>query len=145
MARDPYRSFRIWFYAAAAYNFIWGTAVILFPEYPFRLYGMAQPVYPAIWQSVGMMVQVYALGYYLLARDPERYAALIWIGLLGKTFGPIGFLVSAINGKLPWVFGFTCLTNDVIWWPIFWMFALKYGIEPMRSLWKSTEKPHSDQ
>lgn len=124
---DPYRGYRPWFYAAAVYNLIWGIVVVAAPGFAFDLLGMAQPNYPAIWQSVGMMVMVYALGYWLLARDPKRYAALIWIGLLGKTFGPVGFLWSAIHGDLPWRFGFVCLTNDLIWWPSFWMFALRHA------------------
>ncbi len=121
------RGFRLWFYAAAAYNLLWGAVVVLAPNLYFDALGMARPNYPAIWQSVGMMVGVYALGYWLLARDPKRYAALIWIGLLGKTLGPIGFLWSALQGVLPWKFGVVCLTNDLIWWPVFWAFALKHG------------------
>jgi len=121
------RGFRGWFYAAAIYNLVWGVVMVLAPNLLFDLLGMARPNYPAIWQSVGMMVGVYALGYWLLAKDPKRYAALIWIGLLGKTFGPIGFLVAALQGTLPWKFGFVCLTNDLIWWPVFWAFALRHA------------------
>ena len=124
---DPYRGYRPWFYAAAVYNLVWGIVVLAAPGLAFDLLRMPQPNYPAIWQSVGMMVMVYALGYWLLARDPKRYAALIWIGLLGKTFGPIGFLWSALHGDLPWRFGFVCLTNDLIWWPAFWAFALRHA------------------
>jgi hypothetical protein len=79
---------------------------------------------------MGMMVGVYAYGYYLLAREPRRYCGLIWIGLAGKTFGPIGFVYSAATGTLPWTFGWICVFNDLIWWPIFWRFALTYAREP---------------
>jgi hypothetical protein len=132
--RDPFRVYRLWFYAAAVYNFVWGTAMVLLPNALFDLLGMPAPNYPGIWQSVGMMVLVYALGYWMIARDPKRYAALVWIGLIGKTFGPIGFLFTALQGGLPWVFGLTILTNDLIWWPAFWSFALRHAIEPMREL-----------
>ena len=70
---------------------------------------------------------MYAYGYYLLARDPRRYAGFIWIALAGKTLGPIGFLYSAATGALPWSFGWICLFNDVVWWPVFWRFALAHG------------------
>ena len=115
------RAFRNWFYVAAVYNFVWGCWVVLFPMSFFRLVGLPEPNYVSIWQSVGMMVLVYALGYWMIARDPERYAGYVWIGLIGKTFGPIGFLMAALQGQLPWKFGYTILTNDVIWWPAFWM------------------------
>ena len=74
-----------------------------------------------------MLVGVYAIGYYLLARDPLRYAGLIWVALAGKTLGPVGFVYYAIAGILPWKFGWTCVLNDIIWWPVFWSFALRYG------------------
>jgi small multidrug resistance pump len=130
-------AYRRWFYAAALYNFVWGTWVILFPLSFFRVLGMQEPNYPGIWQSVGMIVQVYALGYWLIARAPKKYSVLVWVGLVGKTFGPIGFLFSALKGDLPWRFGLTILTNDLIWWPAFWMFALKYAVEPLKEAWRA--------
>ncbi|MBX3119801.1 MAG: hypothetical protein KF784_12095 [Fimbriimonadaceae bacterium] len=119
--------FRAWFYAAALYNVAWGVGVILFPNLIFELVGMPPPNYLSLFQCIGMMVLVYGLGYYLLARDPIRYAHFVWIGLAGKTFGPVGFLWAALQGDLPWVFGWTVLFNDIVWWPAFWMFALKHA------------------
>ena len=65
-------------------------------------------------QVIGMMVGVYAYGYYLLAREPKRYCGFIWIALACKTFGPLGFVYSALTGALPWCFGWICVFNDVI-------------------------------
>lgn len=129
MAENPPvpASFRVWFLAAAVYNLVWGGLVSLFPLAPFRLLGMAPPNYPALFACIGMMVLAYAPGYYLLWRDPVRYAAFAWIGLLGKTLGPLGFLISAVRGDLPWGFGWILVTNDLIWWPAFWAFALRYA------------------
>lgn len=134
---DDLRGYRRWFYAAAIYNLVWGAVIVLFPKALFRLIGMPPPIPIGIWQSVGMIVGVYALGYWLIARDPRRYAALVWIGLLGKTFGPLGFFVTAWQGGLPWAFGLTILTNDLVWWPAFWSFALKHGVQPLREAWAS--------
>jgi hypothetical protein len=36
----------------------------------------------------------------------------------------LGFVYSASTGALPWSFGWICVFNDVIWWPVFWRFAL---------------------
>jgi hypothetical protein len=124
--------YRGWFHAAAAYNLAWGAAVVAFPVPLLRLAGLevADTVIPLV-QVVGMMVGVYAIGYYLLARDPVRYAGVIWIALAGKTLGPAGFLYYALVGTLPWTFGWTCVFNDIVWWPVFWSFALRYARRPI--------------
>jgi hypothetical protein len=125
---DPSRWYRPWFYAAAAYNFLWGAAVVLYPRGLLHFAGITDPAATPLAQVIGMMVGVYAYGYYLLAREPQRYAAFIWIGLAGKMFGPIGFVYSVWTGALPWVFAWVCLFNDVIWWPVFWRFAITHAL-----------------
>jgi small multidrug resistance pump len=127
---DHLRMYRGWFYAAAIYNVVWGAAVVAFPVSLSRLAGLDVSAVIPLVQVIGMMVGVYAIGYYLLAREPLRYAGLIWIALAGKTLGPAGFVYYAIAGVLPWKFGWTCVFNDVIWWPVFWSFALRYGRGP---------------
>ncbi len=126
--------YRRWFYAAAIYNAVWGSAVVLFPRALLRIAGIGDPAAVPLAQVIGMMVGVYAYGYYLLAREPERYAGLIWIGLAGKTLGPLGFLYSAATGSLPWTFGWVVAFNDLIWWPVFWRFALTHATAPLRDL-----------
>jgi hypothetical protein len=101
---------------AAAYNVAWGTLVVLAPLAPFRWAGMEPPNYPQIWQCVGMIVGAYGVGYAIAAGDPLRHWPIVLVGLLGKVLGPIGFALSAVRGELPWIAGWTILTNDVIWW-----------------------------
>jgi peroxiredoxin/uncharacterized membrane protein HdeD (DUF308 family) len=103
-------------YAAALYNLAWGLFVILFPTLPFRFVGMEPPNYPALVQCLGMIVGVYGVGYALAARDPVTLWPLIFVGLLGKILGPIGFVYAASIGEFPWVAGLTILTNDLAWW-----------------------------
>ncbi len=126
------RKFQVWFYAATVYNVAWGILVIVQPNLLFKLLGMPLPNYPSLFQCIGMMVLVYGLGYWYIARDPIRYAPFVWIGLLGKTFGPIGFFAAALRGDLPWAFGWTILANDLIWHPAFWTFALRYARKPLQ-------------
>jgi hypothetical protein len=101
---------------AAAYNVAWGTLVVLAPLAPFRWAGMEPPNYPQIWQCVGMIVGAYGVGYAIAAGDPLRHWPIVLVGLLGKVLGPISFALSAVRGELPWIAGWTILTNDVIWW-----------------------------
>lgn len=97
----------------------WGALIVLFPALLFDWAGMEQPRYPSIWQCVGMIVGVYGVGYAIAATDPLRHWPIVLVGLLGKVLGPIGFLQAAAAGQLPWRFGWTILTNDLIWWPSF--------------------------
>lgn len=127
----PLRFYRGWFYAATVYNTVWGVAVILAPDYICGLLHIP-PVRPApFFMCLGMVIGVFAYGYYLLARDPLRYCGIVWIGLAGKIFGPLGFVFFAARGELPWSFGWTVLTNDVLWWPVFISFALRYARKPV--------------
>ena len=131
---DEFRRYRRWFYAAAIYNAVWGGAVVLFPDALLRITGTNATGALPLVQVIGMMVGVYASGYYLLARDPKRSCGLIWIALAGKTLGPLGFIYSAATGALPWTFGWICVFNDVIWWPVFWRFGDRARTPARRSL-----------
>ena len=111
---------RITLYCAAIYNVAWGATVIVAPLALFRWSGMEEPRYPQIWQCVGMIVGVYGVGYWIAASDPFRHWPIVFVGLLGKILGPIGFLNAVLNGSLPWLWGITIVTNDLIWW---WPFS----------------------
>ncbi len=116
-----------WLRAAAVYNVIWGLLTVLYPAWLFHLTGLAEPVYPFIWQCVGMIVGVYGVGYWIAAGDPFRHWPIVLVGFLGKLFGPIGYASGVVAGwlglsSLPFVavvpaeFGVTIPTNDLIWW-----------------------------
>ena len=127
------RFYRVVFAAAAVYNLVWGTLIVLFPRQPFLWAGMEAPNYPELWQCIGMMVAVYAVGYAYVAADPLRYAPLALVGLLGKIFGPVGWVWAWSNGRLPAVSGLTILTNDVGWWPFFIPFVWQTVVRRRRN------------
>jgi len=118
--------YRRWFRAAVIYNLAWGLTVVVWPRGFLWFAGLPADSAP-LARGIGMMVAVFAYGYYLLARQPERYAQFIWIGLAGKTFGAVGFLACALAGVLPWRFGWMTALNDLVWFPVFWAFALGYA------------------
>ena len=102
--------------AAGIYNLAWGAWTIAFPATLFQWTGAELPRYPEIWQCVGMIVGVYGIGYLAAAIDPLRHWPIVLVGLLGKVFGPMGFVVALMRGVFPPAFGLTILTNDLIWW-----------------------------
>ncbi len=128
---DNPKRFTNWFYAATIYNVGWGLIVLLIPNWMIEKAGVGNLISAPFLQAIGMMVGVYGYGFYLLARDPVRYSGFIWVGLLGKIFGLAGFLYYASTGVLPWNFGFSILTNDLIWIPAFTIFAWKYARKPL--------------
>lgn len=125
-----------WLWAAGIYNLTWGTLAIAWPHLLFDLTGAERINYPEIWQCVGMIVGVYGIGYLIAASDSRTHWPIVLVGLLGKVFGPIGFLVALLRGTFPPLFGLTILTNDLLWWIPFAMIlrdAAKYQRADQRS------------
>ncbi|MBT5020685.1 SelL-related redox protein [Planctomicrobium sp.] len=101
---------------AGIYNLCWGAWVVLFPLSSLKLCGYhLPPTYPELWQCIGMIVGVYGIGYWLAASDPYRHWPIVLVGLLGKIFGPIGFILAWMNGSLPLSAGIVNIFNDLIW------------------------------
>jgi hypothetical protein len=105
---------------AGMYNLAWGALAILFPTHSFAYSGFLEPDkplhYPQLWQCIGMVVGVYGVGYILAARDPARHWPVIFVGFLGKLFGPIGLAFGVATGQTRIEGLFTNLINDLIWW-----------------------------
>ncbi len=102
---------------AGVYNLLWGAWSVLFPHHFWSLLDMPQPNYPFLWQCIGMIVGVYGVGYWFAATDVARHWPIVLVGLLGKIFGPLGFIdAHFVRDLVPLRFGITLLTNDLIWW-----------------------------
>ena len=107
---------------AGIYNLLWGGWVIFFPMVSLRVCGYPEtPVYPQLWQCIGMIVGVYGIGYWIAANDAYRHWPIVLVGFLGKIFGPLGMLQNLIAGDLPLSAGRTIILNDLIWWIPFGM------------------------
>ena len=72
--------------------------------------------YPEIFACLGMVVGLYGILYFEVARVPERGWLVAAVGLLGKVLGPIGWLRLVWNEQWPRTTFILCLTNDLIWW-----------------------------
>jgi small multidrug resistance pump len=118
-ASDAFRAYRPWLWLAAAYNLFWGSISVLWPSFWFKVVGLPPPVESAPWQGIGMMVMLFAPGYFWAARAPERHGHLVLMGMVGKLLGPVGFLWAATSGTLPLRYGWMILANDLFWWPAF--------------------------
>ncbi|MBU44076.1 MAG: alkyl hydroperoxide reductase [Spirochaetaceae bacterium] len=121
---------------AAIYNIIWGAYVVLFPMHFFSALGMEPINHVAIWQGMGMVIGVYGVAYWLASYDPIRHWPIVAVGLLGKLLGPLGYAYNALTGTIDPAFGFTLLTNDLIWWIPF-LYILN---QARKAKWPLTER-----
>ena len=86
------------------------------PQWLFRLTGMPLANHPAVFACLGMVVGLYGILYFEVARAPERSWLIAAVGLTGKVLGPIGMLWLIWTGAWPASAIVLCVTNDFIWW-----------------------------
>lgn len=102
--------------AAGICNLVYGLIVLLAPgQMPGWSEIAALVRYPQIWRSAGSIVSVYGIAYLIAARDPFRFWPVVFLGLLAKVAGIIGFATALILGTLPASVGWTFLASDLIW------------------------------
>jgi len=104
------------FVAAGVYNIAFGVFAAREPQWLFRFAGMPDLNHPAIFACLGMVVGLYGLLYFEVARVPERGWLLAAVGLLGKILGPLGLVVLLWRGTWPLAAAVLCVCNDVVWW-----------------------------
>lgn len=101
--------------AAGIYNLLFGAFAVFFPNLYFSLAGMEAPLYPQLWQCIGMIVGVYGIGYLVASTKPLTHWPIVLVGLLGKIFGPIGFVQAVATGAFSLAAGWMIVFNDLIW------------------------------
>ncbi len=107
---------RTLFFCAGLYNIAWGLYAAADPQWLFRFARMPLQNHPQIFACLGMVVGLYGLVYWEIARVPERGWPLAAIGMLGKVFGPIGLAQLIWSRQWPPATLALCLTNDILWW-----------------------------
>jgi hypothetical protein len=138
----PRRKFhRLVFLAAGVYNIAWGLYSVWDPQWLFRYAHLPLQNHPQIFACLGMVVGLYGIIYFEIARVPDRGWLLAAVGLLGKLLGPIGLRRLIWSGVWPPSTLVLSLTNDLMWWIPFalylhdsWPFFQREGIRtgPLR-------------
>lgn len=116
------RLHRITFLAAGIYNIAWGLWSALDPQWLFRFSGLPLLNHPSIFACLAMVVGLYGVLYFEVARIPERGWLIAVVGLTGKVLGPIGLADLIMRGVWPPSTIVLCLTNDFIWWGPFGLY-----------------------
>ncbi len=75
--------------------------------------------HPQIFACLAMVVGLYGVVYFEVARVPERGFVLAAVGFVGKILGPIGLARLILTHVWPIQTIILSLTNDLIWLPFF--------------------------
>lgn len=118
------RLHRAVFATAGAYNIAWGLWSALDPQWLFRFSGLPPLNHPAIFACLAMVVGLYGVLYFEVARNPEGGWLIAAVGLTGKVLGPIGMADLIVRGEWPASTLILCLTNDFIWWVPFGLYLV---------------------
>ena len=111
---------------AAFYNFLFCLWTFFQPEAFFTIMEIEPPLYPALWQCIGMVVGVFGLGYAYAAWRPEHGMSWVALGLFGKVLGPIGWVMTVVAGDWPARTVVLIVFNDLMWWIPFALVLLSY-------------------
>ncbi|HYS52481.1 MAG TPA: hypothetical protein VER58_01790 [Thermoanaerobaculia bacterium] len=122
------------FILAGIYNIGWGVYSVYDPQWLFRFAGMPLSNYPEIFACLAMVVGLYGIIYFEVARVPERGFLLAAVGLAGKILGPIGLAGLLWRGAWPARSAILCVTNDLIWWIPFTLYLVDAWPEFLRQL-----------
>jgi hypothetical protein len=88
---------------------------------------MAPARYPEVFACLAMVVGIYGLLYFEVARRPESGGAIAAVGLLGKVLGPAGLAVLIAQGRWPVETVVLVATNDLVWWIPFALYLADLG------------------
>lgn len=132
------RFYRAIFILAGAYNILWGFYSALNPQWLFRFSGMPLQNHPEIFACLGMVVGLYGILYFEVARVPENGWLLAAVGMLGKILGPIGLARLIWTGQWPVSAAILSVTNDFLWWIPFTLYLRNAWPEFARSIGRTT-------
>ncbi|MEQ9090118.1 MAG: hypothetical protein RIE52_03465 [Balneola sp.] len=117
---------RATFICAGVYNLIWGLYSAIDPQWFFRISGLPLLNHPEIFACLGMVIGLYGILYFEVARNPESSFLIALIGFIGKVLGPLGWLYLFLTNTWPLKSILLILTNDLIWWIPFLMYLSDY-------------------
>ena len=93
--------YRILFFTAGIYNICWGLLSAVLPQWLFAYAKMPLDNHPQIFACLGMVVGLYGVVYFEVARVPERSFVLALVGFVGKILGPIGLAQLILSKTWP--------------------------------------------
>ncbi len=113
--------------AAGLYSILFGLSIVAFPGWFFDYFGMIQPLYMPMWQSLGLVSVVFGMGFVIASVQPLRHWSIVLMGFLAKLLISLAFLLAYYNGTAPAEFGYLVFTNGILWMiPFFFILREAY-------------------
>lgn len=105
----------------AGYNVSAGVFMLVASRAAYKLIGMPNPGIHFPIQLVGILVALFGVGYYLVARRPLENRNILLLGFFSKLLGSCLATGYVVAGILPWRFVGVYLVSDVVYLPPFFV------------------------
>ncbi len=116
---DPWMTWLLRF--AAVFNLVAGIGMVFCYHEGFKLLGLPKPQVVLPVQTVGMLVALFGVGYWMVANEPVENRNVLLLGLLSKLLGSLLVIYNCADGKLPLIFLPIVLFADAIYVGPFWL------------------------
>lgn len=118
-------AWRIFFGAAAIFNFAAGLPLLLAPEMMLGSFGLPVPDDVLYHRMTGLLVVIFGMLYGFVATDLARFKPTVWLGVIGKSGVVILFAQAWMQGAMPFS-AFSVSLGDVAFTLGFVVFLLTY-------------------
>ena len=105
----------------AVFNVLAGLFMLVCTHETYKIIGMPKPQISFPMQLVGILVGLFGVGYYLVAKSPLENRAVLMLGFWSKFLGSCLGTAYVLRGRLPWQFVLVFLLADVIYLPPFYI------------------------
>jgi hypothetical protein len=103
----------------AVFNILAGLTMLFGYHEAYKIIGMNKPDISFPLQLVGILVGLFGVGYYLVAKRPVENRHLLTLGCLSKALGSMLALTYICRGRLPLTFLIVVFFADMIYVPPF--------------------------
>jgi hypothetical protein len=116
---DPWMTWLLWF--VGGYNLLAGIGMFLFYHEGLRILEIPKPEFLLPVQLVGILVALFGVGYWMVARRPAENRNVLLLGFLSKALGSLLGAYYVAMGKAPPMFLAAVFLGDIIYLPPFWL------------------------
>ena len=117
MPLTPWMKYLLWF--VGGYNILAGVGMMVFYHEGFVLLDLPKPELMLPVQLVGILVGLFGVGYWLVARNPIENRNVLLLGFLSKFLGSLLGIGYLALGKMPLLFLPVLFFADIIYLPPF--------------------------
>jgi hypothetical protein len=105
----------------AIYNILAGLHMLILRHETYKMIGMERPKIDFPMQLVGILVALFGVGYYMVARNPLENRNVLLLGFWSKFLGSCLGTYYVVRGILPPQFVLVYFFADVIYLPPFYL------------------------